>query len=384
MDTIFFLGDNSEQIPVFLEKLGYSVLGASDSAGISDVITRATLDLIVIDGRVTSDAVDLCSFFRSQEATRGVPIVCVAPPDRVAANRLLSVDRLELVPASYSVGTLASRVATLLRMRKNVGGEEGQGTLAEMNAALRDHNSRFQKDLEEARAIQQSLLPQKLPKDHRFGIAVSYHPLEQVGGDWYFVEHEKERDELQLHIADVSGHGLPAAFLASMAKLAMVAAERTQPDELLERINYFLLPQLPSGRFMTIGHALYKPDTGEIKWARAGHGPALVRRSASSEVIQLYGDGFPIGFLPDAQYQTIEAQLEPGDFMVLFTDGLTEAQNPAMEQFGLERLCAVMSELSPTLKAGEMVGRIIDAFSDFLEERLLKDDVTLVLLKREV
>jgi serine phosphatase RsbU (regulator of sigma subunit) len=384
MDTIFFLGDDSQQVPLFLQKLGYSVLGVPSNSSVPDLIARATPDLIIIDGTVTSDAVDLCSFFRSQDSTRGVPIVCVAPQDRGVVSRLSAVDKLELVPSTYSVGTLASRVATLLRLRKNVGEEEGQGTLAEMNAALRDHNARFQKDLEEARAIQESLLPQKLPKDNRFGIAVSYHPLEQVGGDWYFAEHNPTTDELQLHIADVSGHGLPAAFLASMAKLAMVAAERTQPHDILQRMNYFLLPQLPSGRFMTIGHALYKPDTGQLKWARAGHGPALLRRAASSEVVQLFGDGFPIGFLPDTTYELVEANLAPGDFMVLYTDGLTEAQNPSMEQFGLERLCSVMSGLPANLRAAEMVGRIIDAFSDFLEDRLLKDDVTLVLLKREV
>jgi sigma-B regulation protein RsbU (phosphoserine phosphatase) len=169
-----------------------------------------------------------------------------------------------------------------------------------------------------------------------------------------------------------------------MAKLAMIAAERSEPDELLERINYFLMPQLPSGRFMTIGHALYKPDTGEVRWARAGHGPALLRRAGSKEVIQLFGDGFPIGFIDRAKYQLVKEKLQPGDFLVLYTDGLTEAQNRAMQQFGLDNLCAILSELPTNLRAGEMVGRIIDAFSDFLDDRLLKDDVTLVLLKREI
>jgi serine phosphatase RsbU (regulator of sigma subunit) len=384
MDRIFFLGDDSQQIPLFLQKLGYEVLGVDEQVSLPDVVARHTLDLILIDGRVTSDLVDLCAFFRTQESTRGVPIVCVAPADRTAVARLGSLDKLELVPPSFTVGSLASRIATQLRLRKKAGDEEGQGTLAEMNAALRDHNARFQKDLEEARQIQQSLLPQSLPKDPRFQIAVSYHPLEQVGGDWYFVDFQQEREELQLHIADVSGHGLPAAFLASMAKLAMVAADRTRPDEILERINHLLSPQLPSGRFMTIGHALYRPDTGKLSWARAGHGPALLRRADTAEVVQLYGDGFPIGFLADSQYELIEHQLEPGDFVVLFTDGLTEAQNRAMEQFGIERLCEAMAQLPTNLRAGEMVGRIIDAFSDFLEDRLLKDDVTLVLLKREV
>ena len=71
MDTIFFSGDDSQQIPLFLRKLGYSVVGASDASSVSDVVTRNTLDLIVIDGRISSSAVDLCAFFRAQEATRG-------------------------------------------------------------------------------------------------------------------------------------------------------------------------------------------------------------------------------------------------------------------------------------------------------------------------
>jgi serine phosphatase RsbU (regulator of sigma subunit) len=384
MDKVFFLGDDSEQIPLFLQKLGYEVVKTSENISLPEIVARNTLDVIVIDGRVASDVVDLCAFFRSQESTRGVPIVCVAPSDRAAQQRLELLDKLELLPTTFSVGTLASKIATQLRLRKTVGGEVGQGTLAEINAALRDHNARFQKDLEEARSIQQNLLPQKLPKDPRFQLAVSYHPLEQVGGDWYAIDFCKDREELQLHIADVSGHGLPAAFLASMAKLAMVAAERSRPDQILERINYLLSPQLPAGRFMTIGHALYRPDSGELQWARAGHGPALLRRASTRQVTQLMGDGFPVGFVQDATYELIEERLHPGDCIVLFTDGLTEAQNRAMQQFGLENLCAAISQLPDNLHAGEMVGRIVDSFSDFLEDRLLKDDVTLVLLKREL
>jgi sigma-B regulation protein RsbU (phosphoserine phosphatase) len=253
-----------------------------------------------------------------------------------------------------------------------------------MNLALRDFNARMKKDLEEAREIQRSLMPQTLPKDPRFQIAVSYHPLEEVGGDWYSVELNEERTALELHIADVSGHGLPAAFLASMAKLAMVAAHGLEPDKLLERMSFYLQPQLPSGRFITTGHVLYKPDTGEVLWARAGHGPALVRRKATGRVEQLYGEGFPIGFLSGEPYELIRDHLQPGDLLILYTDGLTEAQNRAMEQFSLERLCQVIADTPDGLSSGKIVGRIIDALADFLDERLLKDDVTLLLLKREV
>jgi serine phosphatase RsbU (regulator of sigma subunit) len=383
MDTIFFLGDKNVQIPSFLEKLGYSVLSTSGDSPVTEVVAKSNLDLILIDGRVTSDLVDLCAFFRSQESTRSVPIVCVSPADQQVVDQLIVHDRLELIPSSFSVGTLASRIATQLRLRKNAGKDDVLGSLAEMNAALRDHNARFQKDLEEARAIQQSLLPQKLPKDPRFQISVSYHPLEQVGGDWYFVHQHKESGELELHIADVSGHGLPAAFLASMAKLAMVAAESKRPDHLLAKMNYFLQPQLPIGRFVTTGHVLYNPETGDLQWARAGHGPALLRRAATGKVSQLFGDGFPIGFVEGAQYELVRDRLDPGDALILYTDGLTEAQNRDMEQFGLERLSEAFSQLSASLTAAEMITEIIDLFALFLDDRLLKDDVTLLLLKRD-
>jgi serine phosphatase RsbU (regulator of sigma subunit) len=384
MDTIFFLGDSKDQIPAFLGRLGYSVLGVSDDQPISEVVAQTTPDIILIDGRLTHDTLNLFEFFRSQESTRGVPIVCVSPDEVQIVDQLSQFERVELVPHTSSVGMLASRIATILRLRKTAGADEMQGSLAEMNLALRDYNARMKKDLEEAREIQQSLLPQTLPRDPRFQLAVSYHPLEEVGGDWYSVDLNHDRTALELHIADVSGHGLPAAFLASMAKLAMVAAQGLAPDTLLERMSSYLQPQLPRGRFITTGHALYKPETGEVLWARAGHGPALLRRKVTGRVEQLYGEGFPIGFASGEPYELVRDQLQPGDLIILYTDGLTEAQNRSMQQFSLERLCRVIAEIPDGLTAGKMVEWIIDALAQFLDERLLKDDVTLLLLKREV
>jgi len=384
MDTIFFLGSSDDQIPTFLGRLGYAVRKPETGQAISDAVIQQLPDIILIDGRVSTDTINLFDFFRAQESTKEVPIVCLSPEAVEVVDQLSQFERVELVPPSSSVGVLASRIATVLRLRKTAGADDTQGSLAEMNLALRDFNARMKKDLEEAREIQRSLMPQTLPRDPRFQIAVSYHPLEEVGGDWYSVELSEDGSALELHIADVSGHGLPAAFLASMAKLAMVAAHGLEPDKLLERMSFYLQPQLPSGRFITTGHVLYNPDSGEVLWARAGHGPALVRRKATGRVEQLYGEGFPIGFLSGEPYELIRDRLQPGDLLILYTDGLTEAQNRSMEQFGLERLCQVISGTPDNLSSGKIVERIIDALADFLDERLLKDDVTLLLLKREV
>ena len=386
MDVIFYYGDQAEKTPKLLEKLGYSVIASIEDQALPEIVSKKPVDLVILDGNFDPDITELYNFFRANEATRDVPIVCLTP----AGMNELSLDfatpenRLEVVPASCSIGALVSKVATQLRLRKHAGEDELNSTLGEMNAALLDHNARFQKDLEEARAIQQNLLPKKLPQDPRFSIGVSYQPLEQVGGDSYFIEHLADTDDVHIHLADVSWHGLPAAFLASMGKLAMVAADYVQPHMLLKRMNDLMLPQLPPGRFVTAGHAVFNATTGDLWWARGGHGPALIRRHDTKEVVQLFGDGFPIGFIADGEYELIHDTLNPGYAVLFFTDGLTEAQNLAMDQFGIDRLAHTFSTADDNASAQQMVSYIIDSFSVFLEGRLLKDDVTLLLLKRDV
>jgi len=382
MDRIFYFGENTEQLPRFLERLGYFVQGTSAQKPVPDVLGGNQFDLILIDGRITPEAADLCKFFRAQEDTRQVPIVCITDDLIADVEEITALDRIEVVQSQLSIGTLASRIATQIRLRKVAGDDGKRGTLAEINAALREHNARFQKDLEEARAIQQNLLPRILPADPRFQIAVSYEPLEQVGGDWYFVDYT-ENKRLLLNVADVSGHGLAAAFIGSMTKLAMVAAEQDKPDKRLAVMNHYLAPQLPMGRFITMGTCVYDPETGGVQWARAGHGPALILRADSRQVIQLWGEGFPLGFVGETQYELTEDVLMPGDVLLLYTDGVTEAQNRAMDQYGIVRLSQALSRVPERGSAGEMVKSILSEFSSFLEGRLLKDDVTLLLLKRE-
>ncbi len=381
MDLIFYLGNNDQKLPRFLERLGYAVLGATNNVALPDLISRTNVDLILIDGRVLGDVPDMCAFFRSQENTRGIPIVCISPENSSELYEPDIIDKVEIVQAPFSVGTLAGRIATQLRMRKQAGGDELQGTLAEINAALRDHNERFRKELEEARAIQQSLLPRALPSDERYQLAVSYQPLEEVGGDWYFASVDSD-GKLSLQVADVSGHGLSAAFIASMTKLAMTAADKMRPDELLKQMNRFLGPQIPSGRFVTLGGCLYHPSSGKVQWSRAGHPPALVLSRQQGAVRQLKGQGFPIGFDESGRFTLEEDSLAPGDALLLFTDGISEAQNRAMSPYGFERLAAALSRTTPESTASQMLGAILDDFNSFRQDRLLRDDVTLLIVKR--
>jgi sigma-B regulation protein RsbU (phosphoserine phosphatase) len=287
---------------------------------------------------------------------------------------------IEEIAAPYSVGGVVAAIATQLRLRKLAGGDESKATLAEVNLTLREHNERFRRELEEACSIQKGLLPEKLPSDSRFELAASYQPLEEVGGDWYFAAQD-ETGALTLSISDVSGHGLSAAFISSMTKLATSAAYDPSIALQLQKTASLLGPQLPAGRFVTMAMCRYFPDSGRLQWARAGHPPAVVVRR-NGETTQLQGDGFPVGFVDDATFEQLEEVLEPGDMVLMVTDGITEVQNRAMQVFGVDSLVQVLLSSGSNASAAQVLHNVVDAIDTFREGRVLKDDVTLLLLKR--
>jgi sigma-B regulation protein RsbU (phosphoserine phosphatase) len=381
MDSIFFLGRDNDQLPSFLQRLGYSIIEPNNDISLPEFVSKSSMDLILIDGRSMGDVEGLCAFFRGQQNTRAVPIVCISEKAIETESPDDSPHAVEVVQTPFSVGALASRIALTLRLRKLAGTDERKSSLAEINANLRDHNSKFKKELEEARAIQESLLPRVLPRDPRLELAVSYEPLDEVGGDWYFAS-KTSSGLIALQIADVSGHGLSAAFIGSMAKLAMTAAATEEPSRLLEEMNRLLAPQIPSGRFVTMGSCLYDPATGKVQWARAGHPPALLLRRQSHEVVKLLGEGFAVGFFEDSSYSLLEDKLEVGDALLMFTDGITEAQNLSGDAFGLDRLSAALASTAQGHSCADMLKVILDAFDEFRGERLIRDDVTVLLLKR--
>lgn len=371
MDSILLVGTKEPKLDALLEKLGAKVFNSKK--GSIGALTEPVIDAIIWEDEDGDDLLSLYDVFRGTPSCKDASIVFAGAPARIELLKGKADLRLETVSIPYSVGTLVARIMGQLRQRKM----ESGGTLADINAQLRDLTDRFRKELEEAREIQESLLPKSFPPDSRYEIAVEYEPLDGVGGDWYgFQAHES--GAISMQIADVTGHGLPAAFLGSMTKLALVASGKESPGELFERMNSLLTPQLPSGRFITMAGFRYEPDSGDLQFARAGHLPGILVR-ASGEIEQLKGDGFALGFMDEAFFVEVKTKLEKGDAFVLCTDGITEVQNRSGVMLGLEGTAnAAKGET-----AKDMVQSILARVEEFREERLLKDDVTLIVLKRK-
>jgi phosphoserine phosphatase RsbU/P len=193
------------------------------------------------------------------------------------------------------------------------------------------------RELEIARKIQLSILPEKVPATEGLEIAVRYVPMTQVAGDFYdFIELPDGR--LGVLVADVSGHGVPAALIASMLKMAFVshAPAAADPAEMLTKLNGALYGHF-SSHFVTAVYAVIDSAAGTMTYSAAAHPPMLVRR-ANGGVDELSENGLMLGAFDFAQYATASTSLGIGDQVLLYTDGLAEGSNEVDEEFGIERL----------------------------------------------
>jgi sigma-B regulation protein RsbU (phosphoserine phosphatase) len=209
--------------------------------------------------------------------------------------------------------------------------------------AVRQRDARAQREQDDARMIQRSLLPQTLPEVAPFSLGAGWQPAAGYGGDWYDVS-ALGTDVVGVAIADVAGKGLPAALLMSNLQAAVRAFWHPEapPRQLCESVNRLLCRHMVSGRFVTFCAVRLDCKDRTLTWSNAGHNPPLVVRT-TGEVIRLQPGGTVMGVFEDAAYREDSISLESGDRVVLYTDGITEALSPGGDEFGEEGLLAAIA-----------------------------------------
>ncbi len=143
-----------------------------------------------------------------------------------------------------------------------------------------------------------------------------------------------------------------------------------------------MAPNMPEGKFVTMLSYLYDPDTGELHVARAGHPPGLLLHRKSNAVTRVLGDGFAVGFFEEGSYSMESHQLDPGDIFLVYTDAIPESVGMRGEAYGIERAEELLLRTDPEKSAAEVLGDLLEDFDQFREGRVLKDDVTVIALKR--
>lgn len=260
--------------------------------------------------------------------------------------------------------------------------EERTRQLAEKNAALESAQARLQAELAIARSLQLAILPGQFPAQPGCDGAARMIPATTMGGDFYdFIE--LPRGHVGLVMADVSGKGVPAAFFMAVARtnLRDLAPRYTDPGACLAATNEMLRGQNPMDLFVTVFYGIFDPSTGILHYANGGHNPPYLRRSEGA-VEALGGSGGPIlGVVSGAQFPTHAVQLLPGDRLVLYTDGVTEAFNLAYEAYGAERLVDVVRVHGGDTPAA-LIERICESVATFAGSAAQSDDITLTVLRR--
>jgi len=245
---------------------------------------------------------------------------------------------------------------------------------------------RLEQELETARQIQENLLPHKMPEVQGFEIAGTSIPSQQVGGD-YFDFLETESGHLGIAIADVSGKGISAALLMSNIQAGLRAQIITggEVSEIALRMNNLLVRSTDSHMFATFFFGILDRSRAVFTSTNAGHNPPFLLR-ADGRIERLEAGGLILGFLSDQQYGQQSVTIDPGDLLVLFTDGITEAAGPSPEGrsgnlFGEERLIDVL-RAHRSEPAGEIQAAILRAISEHTFGLPQNDDITLVVIKR--
>ena len=256
--------------------------------------------------------------------------------------------------------------------------------MAEWKEALlsRDKLVALQNELDVASKIQQAILPASFPEGKGFEVYGNMAPARNVGGDFFDVI-ILENGRLGLAVADVSDKGVPAALfmMSSRTLLKGAAIGMGDPGAVLGEVNELLNENNETFMFVTVLYAVFDTETGALTYANGGHSnPLLVHPNGSSEELPLTG-GIALGVMPGLQYAEDNVAMGPGDTLILYTDGVSEAMNTQEEEFGVDRLRQIFIDHPPT-SAREANEAILQGVHDFAGEQPQSDDVTCLVLRR--
>lgn len=249
--------------------------------------------------------------------------------------------------------------------------------MREQEKEARDRE-RIEQELHVAQLIQQQFLPAELPELGGWHLAAFYRPARTVGGDFYDII-ELADGRVMVVTGDVTDKGVPAALVmaSTYALLRSTADVVTSPGEVLRRVNELLIPQIPMNMFVTCLVLVIDLKTGETHFANAGHNLPYLRRDGV--VTQLEARGMPLGLMPGSVYDEHETVIEPGDIVLLYSDGITEQHDASGEMFGFERTAALVAASG---SGDDLIDRSVEALGVFSTDVEQEDDITLVALHR--
>lgn len=375
----------AERIGHVLEMRGYAWRAAQGIREAGRIAAAESFDMIIaeFDGKDLAPLEALSKLTANPYLTRSFVLLLHPKADTVSPETLHgSKFPVTFMRSPWEPSGLLINVSAQLRQRKIRDNEtRSLSNLAVQNIELRDLTNRFKLELLEAQNIQNSIMPKSLPSARNTLFAAAYVPLEAVGGDIYDLWQINE-DLFGLFIGDVTGHGLSAAFIGAMTKMALSYAPKTSPELMLAEMNRGLVALMPEGRFVTAAAAFYRPSSGELLVARAGHPAGYLFRNADRSIQEVTPKGLPLGVVENVGYELFSTKLEASDKFLFVTDGLTEAVNMEGRTLGTSGMGRIFCQSATDANIAKALEEILLRHETYSDGRTIKDDITLIGLEK--
>lgn len=365
---------NLSLLTKMLTSSGYSVRAVTNGARALESARTAPPDLILLDIRMPGmNGFEVCQALKQEESSRAIPVIFISALDDVADKlRGFDVGGVDYITKPFQLEEVLARTETHLRMRN-------------LQRQLEDANRKMATELTLAGQMQANFMPRRLPTPPGWQLTAQLKPARQTSGDFFDVFTLPD-GRLAVLIADVVDKGVSAAlFMAYTWSLIRTFADEnpSNPEQVFGLINRRILADTGSDQFVTIFYGIIDPMTGQMIYCNGGHLPPLLfSANTPGRTERLLRTGIPLGIYEDQEWKRGEAQIEAGDLLVLYTDGITDAMNVDEQPFGEKRLAQALAG-----RVGQPVGAIkatiLAAVQDYTGDAQQFDDMALVLVSRQ-
>ena len=368
---IVIIDDNANDLAVtqrLLERRGYDVVPAQSGEEGLRLAHEVIPDAIVVDYRMpVMDGFEATRRVKSDPELKTIPVLMLTGAD--AAHHVvegLGAGADDFVIKGSDIEVIVARLRALLRVKAY------QDQLRRMNAQII-------RDLQIARRVQEALVPQGTFRGPRVEVRSAYIPSEALSGDFY--DYFLLDDSMYLFVADVSGHGLPAAILVSLLKsyIHTESDPQTSLADFMSRLNDFLFTVSLPTQFAT-AQLFRVNESGALEYSNAAHPPFLLYQHARGKTVAIEDPSNLLGAMPHMAFEDRTLTMSPGDTLFVYTDGLTDRRNEAGEFYSIDRIASLLEE-SRDADLGTVYDSILDDVNSFAATEDLRDDIAFVVTR---
>jgi len=352
---------------------GYVVRAVKSGPRALESVRATPPNLILLDIKMPGmDGYEVCRQLKERRESRGTPVIFISALNEIQ-NKVqgFNVGGVDYITKPFQYEEVIARVETHLALRR-------------FQKRLQKANKRYEKELKLAGSLQANLIPKQAPAIPGFQMSFVLRSARETSGDFYDF-FPLNSGHFGILVADVVDKGAAAALLMAFGQtLLRTLAEKLpeHPDRVLNNVNQRMLSYTDASHFITVFYGILEPEKNELVYSNAGHNPAIHLKAGNGEMTLLKNTGMPLGLYDDQDWQQRKIQLDPGDLVVMYTDGVTDAQNPLNQLYGMERFSKTI-QANRKCPPAELEKLVLEDIDRFLDGAPQPDDMAMVILRKD-